>query len=129
MDDLSHNFIQFLCQVCSGIQRYTMNGILFCSKNFLSCKESWASMIRKSGQAKPSLPRTEIKWQVLAAKCGSPNPAVDFSPTVLVPPDATSANTWQKGQGLDGIADVTKLPISWKMQAIGSTVVLYLLEY
>jgi len=26
----------------------------------------------------------EIKWQVMAAKCGSPNPAVDFPPTCSV---------------------------------------------
>ena len=46
----------------------------------------------------------------------------------IAPLNATSANTWQKRQVLDRIADVAILPISWKMQAIGSTVVLYLLE-
>jgi len=40
--------------------------------------------MRKGGQCKLSLPRTEIKWQVMAAKCGSPNPAVDFPPTLRI---------------------------------------------
>jgi hypothetical protein len=47
MDDLSHNFIQFLCQVCSGIQRYTMNGILFCFQKFPELQILKVSMIRK----------------------------------------------------------------------------------
>ena len=45
-------------------------------------------MIRKGGQCKPSLPRTKIKWQVMAAKCESPNPAVDFLPTLHAPKSA-----------------------------------------
>ena len=36
--------------------------------------------MRKGG---PQKPRAEIKWRVMAAKCGSGNPAVDFPPTLL----------------------------------------------
>ena len=76
VDDRSHNPIHvfgFCCQVCSEIQRASINGILFFSNTARNCKSQWcAKVVRRSWE-----------WKLMAAKCGSGNPAMDFPSMIL----------------------------------------------